>query len=807
MTTDLAHSGKAEADGKPLASASALKVLLSRLALFVERAAPALVIGSGPLAIIIGLGLFDLWRHAGFWGHAFALSLLLTLAGVLLWRRLPRPVWPTRGEALARLERDGMMRHEPLQALEDAPAGGDYALWTAHLDDARARATKARLLAPAPTANTVDPYGFRYAALGVLAVGAIAAGAAAPQRLVEAFLPSDPSVVRGGFADLWIEPPAYTGKAPVFLLRTTEALGGLREQIDAPEGSIVRIQTKAGARYRLALRTATQTVSAAREGDVSSGRASLALDQTGLLSLSAGGRSTRWPIGVIDDAAPSIEFDGPPAPDREGRLAVAVDIEDDYGAAAVALELTLDPDQPRPLDAPALSADAARKTETITLDALKGPPGPRAAAIDLTSHPWAGLAVTVRAKVTDAAGQEGSTGPVTLTLPAREFFNPLAKAVIEQRQTLAVAPADWRKVEWALSGVTLGPEYFFDRPTDYLLLRTAMWRVNKRGDEEQQATVEEFWPLALQLEDETLELARQRLDAARQALREALENGAPDAAIERLTESLRAALQSYLEALAQSGAQNDPDAPPADQTVTAADLDAMLNSVRDLAKSGAASAARQALAELEQLLENLRAPGGSGGGQGGQGGQQGPGGQAGAVGDLIARQRSLADEAFRRGENRGLTGDDLAADENLLAGDLSDLMKSLEGSAEIGDAEKALARALSAMRRAEGALTSEEFDGARDAMEEAIANLREGADALAKAERARAQDARGTGSQPDRDPLGRPIGEATGRDVGLPEKSDAQRARELLEELRRRLSDGERTEDEIRYLERLLERF
>jgi hypothetical protein len=41
----------------------------------------------------------------------------------------------------------------------------------------------------------------------------------------------------------------------------------------------------------------------------------------------------------------------------------------------------------------------------------------------------------------------------------------------------------------------------------------------------------------------------------------------------------------------------------------------------------------------------------------------------------------------------------------------------------------------------------------------------------------------------------------------VPEKSDAQRARELIEALRRRLSDGERSDEEIEYLERLLKRF
>ena len=58
-----------------------------------------------------------------------------------------------------------------------------------------------------------------------------------------------------------------------------------------------------------------------------------------------------------------------------------------------------------------------------------------------------------------------------------------------------------------------------------------------------------------------------------------------------------------------------------------------------------------------------------------------------------------------------------------------------------------------------------------------------------------------------RDPLGRPVGPDGGEGVDLPERMDAERAREVREELRRRLSEGGRSPEEIRYLERLLERF
>jgi hypothetical protein len=60
------------------------------------------------------------------------------------------------------------------------------------------------------------------------------------------------------------------------------------------------------------------------------------------------------------------------------------------------------------------------------------------------------------------------------------------------------------------------------------------------------------------------------------------------------------------------------------------------------------------------------------------------------------------------------------------------------------------------------------------------------------------------------DPLGRPQrteGPDLGTSVKLPDEIDAQRAREILEELRRRLGERFRPDLELQYLERLLRRF
>jgi len=61
-----------------------------------------------------------------------------------------------------------------------------------------------------------------------------------------------------------------------------------------------------------------------------------------------------------------------------------------------------------------------------------------------------------------------------------------------------------------------------------------------------------------------------------------------------------------------------------------------------------------------------------------------------------------------------------------------------------------------------------------------------------------------------RDPLGR-ARQAQGPDLGgsvkVPDEIDVQKAREILEELRRRLSDPSRPSTELDYIERLLRRF
>ncbi|MBD3664030.1 TIGR02302 family protein [Sulfitobacter aestuariivivens] len=183
--------------------------------------------------------------------------------------------------------------------------------------------------------------------------------------------------------------------------------------------------------------------------------------------------------------------------------------------------------------------------------------------------------------------------------------------------------------------------------------------------------------------------------------------------------------------------------------------------------------------------------------QPGQGNQQAERGEDGAGGmeqGLADRQQALRDE-LRRQQGR-LPG---------------------QGTAEGDAARDALDRAGRAMDDAEEALRNRDLADAIDNQAQAMEALREGmrslGEAMAQQERERQP---GQGAQESdrrantRDPLGREQGgqgaESTDAPLAMgPDASD--RARELLDEIRRRSGEAARPEIERDYLNRLLERF
>jgi len=185
-------------------------------------------------------------------------------------------------------------------------------------------------------------------------------------------------------------------------------------------------------------------------------------------------------------------------------------------------------------------------------------------------------------------------------------------------------------------------------------------------------------------------------------------------------------------------------------------------------------------------------------GEQGGGGEQRPGSQQGAgegqQQSLAERQQQLRDELNR--QERNMPG---------------------QGTPEGDAAREALDRAGRAMDDAEQNLRegdlAEAIDNQSQAMEALRDSMRSLGEAMAQEERDQQQ---GQGQEPsdrradNRDPLGRDQGTngATGSDSEADLDNDAYgRARELLDEIRRRSGEAARPEVERDYLNRLLERF
>ena len=841
------------------------KIFAAKAALFFERLWPALLPIAAPFYGFVILSLMNLWEHTGpwgYWGGALIAAGATFFCVTRFWRGVS---WPSKTEAMARLERDGGVNHSPLQALDDQAFDQQETtnpLWRAHLEQMQHRASETRLTKPHAPIDQRDPWALRYAAIGILAVALTAAGPEAPKRLASAFQPEPLIPATPPQIDVWIDPPVYTGKPPIHLLRSGEDVKGVRDGVTAPEGAVIIAQTTETKNTQLSFHLKHEKISAKSDGNLvkgASNRSTIKLYESGAARLRIKGKEAVWPITILNDRPPQVALMGVPQADERARLGVTFQYTDDYAIAAAEFHMRLDQDQKRPKDAPPFDEKALAKTVTIPIEGTFNSTGQHEALLDLQSHPWAGLVVLAKIIVRDGANAQAASETVRIRLPERTFYAPLAKAVIEQRKNLATGQDPWRRIGRSFDALTLAPEAFYDQPTDYILMRAAYRRVNRRDEGQRDETVNEFWPLALYLEDQDLALARRKLDAAADALREAIAKGAEEEEINRLVQALRQAMNDYMEAFAKSDTPPDTTAPDGKQ-VAAQDLEKMLGEIENLSRAGAQNAAQSALSDLESLLNNLqkRPPNQANGSQSanrGQAAENGSGeGQqsdpqqgeanAAAAGDLIGRQRSLADRTHREGLTRNnlntrldndlskpsdqdaaarreaLTSEQqkLAQDLDTLGAMLAETSRQSSGTPgqSLENKEQALsafAEAAREMQRAEHALESNYLDAAGAAMARAIAALRKGAQALADGDQSQTQQAQGQpgGGEAGNarlDPLGRPLGRTgAGKNTNVPEEIDAARARDIINQLRNRLSDGERSQEEIEYLERLLERF
>lgn len=763
-------------------------VTLGRASLAFERAVPRCLSALGIAALFAAAALFELFTYLPWPLHALILAGTVTGIGLSLYLGFADFVLPTWDDGARRIEHDSGLLHRPLSEGRDRlAAGGDdalaRALWRLHLSHRLTQAPHLRLSWPWADLRARDPKGLRYGVLALLAAALIFTHGQWGHKLLSAF---GPNALTHATLDAWIDPPPYTGLAPLYLNpQETKTLS-------VPTGSILNLRVHdAGRRPGIALSTGNKA--GTFEGANGEYSDTIRLMADGLVRIRAGGRTIgEWNLNIIPDHSPSIAFREPPQRTDHDAVKFSYTAHDDYGVVSVRAVLRPHGRAGKALIVDLPLANPSAKTLSQT------------SYTDLTSNPYAGLEMDVTLEARDGAGHTGISKPVRFRLPARTFTNPLARALIEQRQNLASNGfAGHQHVAQALDALSIAPALFYaGQENVYLGLRSAYWAVKKARDD---ANLEEaenlLWQIATSLEQGGLLNIAQELRLLQQLLAEALAKGAPQDEIDALLQRYQNAMQRYLQHMAQNPPATNAAVPPGAKILSPKDLETLLKAIGDLSQSGNRAQAAQMLGLLQNLLENLRMTPGPGTGMGEMSPQDKALGDAiGKLGELMGKQRRLIDKTFREktghGDPRDGGAQGLAKEQGRLEGELQQLLGTL-GSQQSGE----LNSAGKAMGQAQKNLGAHDLNNASNAEKVALEKLHQAASALSK-QLARQQP----GMSGEQDPLGRgPAG--SGETIKIPQASDMARARAILNELRKRAGERTRSREELDYIDRLLKQF
>lgn len=778
-----------------------------------------------------------------------------------------RPPRPSDELAERRLERDSALPHRPFAVLRDRPAIADQAgLWPAHAAAARAALARLRLRAPRWEMGRGDPYALRVGALVLLVAGLVTAGDRANERLLAAFIPGMPPLAgRSVVIQAWITPPAYTGLAPIFLTR--DGVSGAAEgaAVDVPAGSVLSISVTGGGRKPWLDVPGTRVKFHA--GGAEAWQTTAKLTESGTLRLRRFPFTLgRWALHVVPNTPPVADIPAPPgAAGKTTELKLPWHVAQRWGVAALTATLAPSgyPDLKPiilPVPLPGTPKDATGALQT-----------------DLTANPYAGVKMAARLTARDVSGQTGSSGVTLFTLPARNFKNGLARAIIDLRRRLALkeeGPADAADDLEALAQppaaagkAATGPAGDLNGHAGLFLNTVSIAaRLREQPDAAGMAEVEQrLWIVALALDGALPEETQTALNQARAALRRALQDRAlgkisPND-LARAMQALKQALERRLQDIARQAARDGKMPKPApDQHYNVPSLDRLMRQIEQAARDGRTEDAEQKLAQLEQLMNQLKTARilspeeAEAARQAAKQARQ----QSGAVQDMAQREAGLMDRAQSRAPRPGAMRRDMFPGAPPPPPSLDELEANEESRGQDANTQRALHQAVDALSAAfgpggpGGSKVPKNLQAAGKDMSAAVDALKAGAEPAAHAAEAKAvedlrkaseqmaqqqrsgggqlalipgggasgqdgdedlpgEDQPGDGTQ--QDPLGRPLHAGTGgkamddNSVHVPDGMEKGRSRAIQEELRRREADRARRQEELDYIGRLLKTY
>ncbi len=741
------------------------------------------------------------------------------------------------------------------------------ALWALHQRRAAEAVDRLRVGLPRPGMPRHDPFALR-AALVVAAVASLfVAGTEWRERIGSAFDWRHPPAPGPNYRiDGWIDPPLYT-RTPPLLVTLSEPEQRLRAPVNSR--LVVRIAGEnSGAAQTALTPNAGLKPEPGKEGrpDLREERFQV-LGPHADLTVATPAGTRRLTVETIPDSPPEIRSVGLPETNGRGTFNLTYRARDDYGLASA--EGIVEPVGtgrslvPPPRIGLALPPDTSGESDAKTLVDLTDNPWSgakvrfsllvkdeagqeaRSAPVEMVlparpfRDPLARALAEERRRLMTAPDESRRRVQTALDalLIAPETFTPqpsifLGLKTAGRRLRRAETDADLTEVadllwEMALKiedGDLSDAEKQLRQAQDRLkeaIERNAPDDEIKRLTQDLKQALDKFLkemaerqgrePRQQQQQSErngqSKSVTPEDLDKMLQDMAEAMKRG-DTAEAQRLMDQLRNILENLQ--TAEQGGKSDPTAREMRKQMQ--ELDQMSREQQGLRDETFKEGQDRRNAEQGQRGQRPSNRGQKGAEQGQQPGQQGQQGQQGGQG-----QQGREGQRGQQQQGQGGVGERQQA----LRQRLEDLQRRMKENGMKG--EEGLADAEEAMREAEGALRQGREGDAVDAQGRALDGLKRGAEGMQQQMQQMAEG-EGQGEQPegqqpgqqgqagsrDDDPLGRPT---RGRDmsdgrVKVPgaDESAVQRARRIMEELRRKLGDPTRPREELDYFERLLRR-
>ena len=728
-----------------------------------------------------------------------------------------------------------------------------------------------KLNPPSPGIAKLDVFALRVALVLLTIISFFMGGGDIKPRIARALVPdAGTGLSINSRIELWVSPPKHTNLTPTFqeyylssghlTQKATKFPDKSRipeknQPLEIPVDSKIIVQThQISGRPRVILggiSSEMQSIEASESEKRFYSERSIQSSDIGTRDLkvvSDRGLLMQLPVKIIPDSPPQVEFLSPLKKLSRGNFTFGTEAKDDFSIRKV--WAIIKPNFPSQKFEKYNEIKFDIAFPGLGADKLKG-----TVQQNFSSHRWAGTDVGLQIFAKDSKGQIGKSAILNVVLPERIFNHPTARALIGVRKLLNKKNNNViGEAVRVLSRINHSPEHYFHKTN--IFLNIAIARARLKYDKSKMKVLEVqkiLWRTALLIEDGEFSIAENNLKNVWNEVGRAYLNDMDPKKFDQLLEKLSSALDEYLGALAKHLKKQGLDQSASKmltQSLETKSLQQLLNRARSLAKSGSKDLAYKMLSQLNRMLKGIR--------EGVRVGKVSPWAKAARkmmddLRGITKRQQSLVDKNYgirngnrtfgfkpdsdvfdsrsnkierevtkNNGSEKQIDFERYLLNAQKTQGQIRQELEKLKNQIQkmLGSTPGQIGKAGVSMDNAINKFRKRDTDGAISEQLKALNELRGAVERTSEsvARRLQAGSGKRNGLQiggfgePSLDPFGRPAqgfgGQSNERGkVKIPTERVIHRTKEIFDELQRRSGERLRPQQELEFIDRLLERF